>query len=129
MSVSPCQLADGQVIHMNKKKIIITVIIIVIFLGSATAWVLFRPPMPAKWNQLEPGMSRDEVLTAFPEMVTVMYAVKGLDTIQVENEMPWFPNGYWMLSLSYNRDEKIKFVGYHYVNRVIGLLNVTVLKE
>ena len=108
-----------------KKNILITGGSLVSLCLLAVAWLWARPPIPVSWKSLSPGMPRAEVLATQPGMFTDMYEVKGIDTLTIPNSLPWYPNGYWQLSLTYTSEGSVKGVYYRYINRDFGWFNVT----
>ena len=94
------------------------------FLLTFAYFIYFsRPAYPAEWNRAEPGMSRAEILKLFPHIGTAMKEIKGFDSCKVENSKPYHRDGFWLMIITYDKNDKVDVVAYKYVDRNCGLFS------
>ena len=97
----------------------------IIFLFIFIVWFFIHPTIPSYWGKINIGMSRSIILHTVPGISSDMYLVKGIDNMYKFNTLPWYPYGYWHMSISYDNKANVKHIGYHYINRTCGLFNIT----
>jgi hypothetical protein len=106
-----------------KKKVIALVVGVLLAPAISYLVAFLRPPMPDRRTGVHVGMTRAQVLAAYPDANTTVRDGKGFDTLAVENRMPYYADGYWQLFIWYSRDDVVKSLEYRYVDRNCGLFS------
>ncbi len=107
---------------MKRKLSIVAAAVTFLLVGSAL--LLRRPPMPAVWHQLHPGMSRLGVLSIVGSDTFDMRHHKGFETVMIETSMAGCA-AYWQVFLRYDAFERLVSADARFVDRSCGLFSTS----
>ena len=117
-----CSLSLGPAPHLMKQLafvVFVSLVLLVLVLGSLRVIQVQRPSMPQRWSQLRRGMTPEQVRSTVADEVYDLRAVQGFDLVTHMN-----PNGHWQMIVRYDPSGSATNATARYIHTSgFGLLN------